>query len=113
MQETETELCSKVIVPIGNGTFKVTDLDTAIFVYYRSQEDDALGISFRDAVKIGEAKHDVVFSGELSVAHVLELEFVNGYQVSAVGWCNAQRNLKRVIRRHVDARFGQGRAKQR
>jgi hypothetical protein len=104
---------SSILWDNGDGTFTARDLDLGIFIYMRALDDQSLDIRVIDAVKLGPAQHDVIFYGEYATARRLELEFVNGYAVPCIKWCAAQRNLKRLIRRFVDERAGQGRREQR
>jgi hypothetical protein len=89
-------LQSSVVQPMANGLVKVTNLDTAIYIYMRSLQDTTLGVKVEDAYKVGPARHDVIFSDTRGIIRTLEVEFANS---PCANFANAQRSLKHLIRR--------------
>ena len=91
-------LSSSNVVPQEGKRVKVTDLDTAIYMYMRSLEDSALGIKLDDAYKVGPARHHVIFLDEYGMSRRIEVEFRSD---RCMKFAMAQRSLKGVIRRMV------------
>jgi len=92
-------LLSSVAQPTGgkgSNLVKVTNLDTAIYIYMRSLQDPSLGVKIEDAVKTGPARHDVIFSDPRGIIRTLEVEFANS---PCQNFATAQRSLKTLIRR--------------
>lgn len=105
------KLTSSTVIPQEDNRFLVKDLDTAIYIYMRSLAQRNLGIRAEDAIKVGPAKHHVIFSGSAETARQLEVDFAND---PCVMFAAAQRSLKRMIRRlSPDERAQPGRSKQR
>lgn len=91
---------STVLARKGNRV-EVHELDTAIYIYMKSLDHPELRIALRDVIRLGEGRHVAIFYDPEQRARSLEIEFANSPHVK---WCQAQRGLKRLIRRGTDER---------
>jgi len=87
----------------------VSDMDFAVYLYmHRAQE----GLELLDAVRVGRFSHEFIFSmperGDAMMEKARRLELSLANSPEALRFSNAQRDLKRFMRRKDRERVGQG-----
>lgn len=83
---------------LPNGFACVTDLDTAIYILWRSRQQPTFNIRVTDAVKVRRGEHHVIFADPKSLVRSLEMEYANGAVAPCIEYAAVQRDLKRILR---------------